>query len=402
MSKISVMHPVAEIHWRSVIRRFGFTDSSCVERHWNKSCTNYTNVLLDPDTCVLKLLGPENTEPLSVSLAEHSGIKELLEDGYKIDSRPLWRRSDLCILKAAKRLPSYPRNNAKFAIIGIDTYLKLVLGMLKLETNDGKDVMRDIEIWDGIMSRNKEVMGLSVGMVKHSHAIFEAFETFVTIFDVHSQNEIKRYNHLDNIMCAIDFDPRIGGVNYAIAGVCADNAHSRYLATYMLNCDEPLKKRSIETLIDSEADNEYYLSYTRDGQFIVLQVLEGLGYSDEWLFNTYIFNSDSLDIIGKLRPSMASGCHPNCTPLTRPIQSCCGDFLALPNAAGTKKRRDFDIIIYRLPCQVNLMHQCRSVLLRNLRSVNDINKLNLPSKLTDFLADALSHEDREKSNTECK
>ena len=398
MSKINVMHPVAEIHWRSAIRRFGFTDSSCLERHWNNTCTNYTNVLLDPDTYLLKLLGPENTEPLSIPLSEHNGIKQLLQDGYRIDSRPLWRRADLCILKVSKRLPSYPRNNAKFAIVGIDTHLKLILGILKLETNDGKDTMRDIEIWDGIMSKNKEVMGLSIGMVKHSHAIFEAFETFVTIFDVNTQNEIKRYSHLDNIMCAIDFDPRVGGTNYAIAGVCADNAHSRYIATYGLNCDSPLKKRSIESLIDSEADNEYYLSYTRDGQFLILQVLEGLGYSDEWLFNTYIFNSDTLHVTGKLRPAMASGCHPNCTPLTRPIQSCCGDYLALPNAANTKKRRDFDIMIYRLPCHVNLMHQCRSVLLRNIRCVGDINKLNLPQKLIDFLADALPHEDRETSS----
>ncbi len=397
MSRVNMMHPVAELHWRSAIRRFGFTDASCVERHWNNTCTNYTNVLLDPEAYDLKLLGPENTEPVSISLAEHAGIRKLLQEGYKIDSRPLWRRADLCVLKVAKRLPSYPRNNAKFAIVGVDTYLRAVLAVVKLEGNDGKDTMRDIEIWDGILSKNKEVLGLSVGMVKHSHAIFEAFETFVTIFDVNAQMEVKRYVHSDNIMCAIDFDPRVDGADYAIAGVCADSAQSRHLATYAGYGDSPLKRRSIESLADSEADNQYYLSYTRNGQFIILQVLEGLGYSDEWLFNTYIFNSDTLDIIGKLRPAMVSGCHPNCTPVTRPILSCCGDYLALPNARNSKAKNDYDIIIYRLPCQVNLMHQCRSVLLRNLLRCSDIRQLNLPKKLVDFLAEALLHEDKKSS-----
>lgn len=397
-SKLVQLQPAAELHWRGAVRRFGFTDTASLERHWSAACTNYTSVLLDSASCDLTLLGPGETEPVSMSLSHHEGVRELVREAYKVDSRPLWRRGELCVLKFAKRLPSYPRNNAKFAILGVDTYWKQVLCVLKLRSSDGKDTMRSVEIWDGILSKNKDVLGLSIGLLKHSHAIFDTFETFVTIFDVTTQEEVRRYSHLDNIMCAIDFDPRVEGKNYAIAGVCAEDAHSRYLATYTWRSDLPVKKRSVDFLLDLEADNQYYLSYTRDGRFVVLQILEGLGYSDEWLFNTYLFNSDSLDIVGKLHPALASGCHPSCTPVTRPVQSNCGDFLALPSAGTSRRRRDVDISVYRLPCRVNLQHQCRSVVLRSLRRPSaDLTRLHLPRRIVHFLAEALPFDGRKLS-----
>ena len=397
MSEMKKMFPVAEIHWRNKLRNFGFMDPSVVERHWKNTCTSYTNVLLDPESNVVRLLGPEITQPIAISLHDQLVVERLLKDGYRFDSRPLWHRGDLCILKLAKRLPSYPRNNAMFAIMSVDTHLKTVIGTMKLEANDGKNIMRDVEIWDGVMSPDREVLGLSIGMVKHSHAIFESFETFVTLFHIKTQTEIRRLANLDNIMYAVDFDPRIESTNnYVLAGVCADDANSRCIATYEIGSANPLKKCSVEHLMDSEGDNAFYISYTRNGQYIVFQVLEGLGYSDEWLYNTYIFHSDTLEMIGKLRPAMTSGCHQNCIPFTKPIQSRCSDFLALPNAAKSGRRRDWDIILYRLPLQTDLTHQCRSVVLRNLRSSQDISQLPLPKKMRTFLMQAIPHQERER------
>ena len=105
----------------------------------------------------------------------------------------------------------------------------------------------------------------------------------------------------------------------------------------------------------------------------------------------YIFNSDDLTLI-KYMTSALPGLFHICKVSYEPVFSRCGSFMRLldhrvpnGNANGEESEECTVVQVYQLPRSLNLMSQCRRVILQHLSVCRYLDDLPLPLRLKDYL-----------------
>ena len=270
-----------------------------------------------------------------------------------------------------------------FVLVCVDILKLQTLATVMVNGRGGKTDFHHVEVYNVARNTNGNLIALSVGMIHESDFLHEAFENVVIIYDCDRRMEVCRVD-IGHMIAAVAFDPRSSNAQFSIAGM-PERDGTRSLTTFSLQSEKAIRSTSIQGMIDIEGETQVELSYSQQGSLLILQVLEPVGYSQEWMYNTYVYDADTMTPIARCSPSLLLACHMQCTPIAAPLVSACGTFMALGNYCANQKA-DPPMKVYRLPCQLDLMKQCRSVILRSIPDPGAIQHLPLPKPLKSFLA----------------
>ncbi|XP_076446042.1 uncharacterized protein LOC143283694 [Babylonia areolata] len=145
-------------------------------------------------------------------------------------------------------------------------------------------------------------------------------------------------------------------------------------------------KLSLPTLF---GNSRFNLLYSKDRELIILQKLTDDRFGVTSFCDIYIFNSDDLTLI-KYMTSSLPGLFHICKVSYEPVFSRCGSFMRIldhavdNNSSGGEVERT-TVKVYQLPRTLNLMSQCRRVILQQVSTCCCLDFLPLPHKLQDYL-----------------
>ena len=194
------------------------------------------------------------------------------------------------------------------------------------------------------------------------------------------------------------YDPRYGFSRIAVANYeCRDTGIAHELVVLNLSgaADEEaarVVKRGKLSLPALFGNSRFNLLYSKDGELIILQKLTDDRFGVTSFCDIYIFNSDDLTLI-KYMTAALPGLFHICKVSYEPVFSRCGSFMRLldhriPNGNGDGEEMEECTVvqIYQLPRSLNLMSQCRRVILQQLSVCHCLDTLPLPLRLKDYLA----------------
>jgi hypothetical protein len=378
------LYPIAEIHWKTAIRRYGFHESSVLEQQWSSGCSQ--RILFYWDHLNTAIRAEIGGQLVSTIPYKHSyEVYNLHKDGYQIKKTLHCKDDRLGVFSLTKQGQGSERK-LKHAIVVVDILERSIISCMDIKSSDGKEFLHHIEVWECDISKDGRFVTMAIALMTDDSFIHDACENYVTIYDRKLNREVKRYWNWDNVVCSLAFDPRYSHKRYAIVGMRQKIGQKSSLSTYSFGSDEPTQTFSVEEFIDREGETYFHICYSKDGAFLIMQVIENVAYSREWMYTTHIFNSDTLQRLSCCRPTVAPSCHTECVPRTVPLLSICGTYMALGSYEGKQKKSgSAEIEVYRLPPQLGLKEQCRALILRTVREQNDALSLPLPNMLINYL-----------------
>lgn len=387
------LHPVAELHWKTVIKKYYFTEPEQLEIQWTSGCHEHIKFMCNPSRCEITATWRTSgvTSTSVVACRSHFHMQSLIADGY-IPYKTLYCKDErLAVFSMIKSSRDVRKKN--YAIVCLDVESRQVLACLPIKSSDQKECLNHVEVWSCDLSQDGHYLGMAVSLMAEENFFHQSCENFISIFDVVNNREVKRVWNWNPICSSIAFDPR--GTNDRFALVAMQQTLSEEdcsLATYdldVLDCktlQRPVNRCLVNSMIDEDGETCFQVSYSREGYYIILQAMENVAYAREWLCNTYIYQSDSLQLLFKCHPTVALACHIDCRPRTRPILSSCGCYMALGSFQSKQTRLgSVDIEIYKLSAILDLRHQCRVAILRAIATPAEISQLPLPRMLLNYL-----------------
>ena len=193
------------------------------------------------------------------------------------------------------------------------------------------------------------------------------------------------------------YDPRYGFSRIAVANYeCRDTGIAHELVVLNLSGAADAEgarvvKRGKLSLPALFGNSRFNLLYSKDGELIILQKLTDDRFGVTSFCDIYIFNSDDLTLI-KYMTAALPGLFHICKVSYEPVFSRCGSFMRLldhriPNGNGDGEEMEECTVvqIYQLPRSLNLMSQCRRVILQHLSVCHCLDTLPLPVRLKDYL-----------------
>lgn len=374
---------MAEIHWKNATRHFGFNESAVLERQWTTGCSQRITFIADHRNIAITATIGENV--ISIPYRQSYKLYSLLREGYHFD-KTLHCKDDRIGVFGLTKQREHPHQNKKHVLICVDIEEKTILACMEVKSSDGREYLHHIEVWECDISKDGHYVAMAVALMSGHSLIHDACENFVSIYDRKLSREIKRYWNWDHVVCSLAFDPRYQHSQYAIVGMRQHIGEKSCLAIYSLEDDKPLRQFPVEQFIDREGETYFHICFSKDGAFIIMQVIDNVAYSREWMYTTYIFNSDTLQKLSCCRPTVAPSCHTECVPRTVPILSICGTYMALGSFKGKKKKSgSAQIEVYRLPPQIGMKEQCRAAILRTVKEQDHVLRLPLPTMLVNYL-----------------
>ena len=193
------------------------------------------------------------------------------------------------------------------------------------------------------------------------------------------------------------YDPRYGFSRIAVANYeCRDTGIVHELVVLNMGGEmgkggARVVKRGKLSLPALFGNSRFNLLYSKDGGLIILQKLTDDRFGVTSFCDIYIFNSDDLTLI-KYMTSALPGLFHICKVSYEPVFSRCGSFMRLldhrvpnGNANGEESEECTVVQVYQLPRSLNLMSQCRRVILQHLSVCRYLDDLPLPLRLKDYL-----------------
>lgn len=196
------------------------------------------------------------------------------------------------------------------------------------------------------------------------------------------------------------YDPRYGSSRIAVANYeCRDESIVHELVVLCLERtrgaaqkEATVVKRGKLSLPALFGNSRFNLLYSKDGELIILQKLTDDRFGVTSFCDIYIFHADDLTLI-KYMTAALPGLFHICKVSYEPVFSRCGSFMRILNHRVSNGDDDDNeegveytmVNVYQLPRSLNLMSQCRRVILQQITACRSVELLPLPHRLKDYL-----------------
>ena len=381
------LFPIAELHWGKAIRRYGFQEPETLEHQWTSYCNDRIKFNLDRNRNQICACVGEH-DPQLINYEHCLKLHTLLREGYRV-KKTVFCRDDkvgvMCLIGKG-HLNNENQKRRKHAVVAVDVTMGTVISCLEVKTSDGKENICDLEVWECDISPDGRLVVMAIAIMMDENFAQDSCENFVSIYDRMYNREVRRVWNWDNVICGVAFDPRWNHDQYALVGMRQTLKEKTALGLFEVRKKQPIRKVPIHHMIDRDGETYFQLRFSKDGEFLILQVIENIAYAREWSYKTLIYSTETLQLLCKCQPTAAISCHVDCVPRTFPILSTCNSHMALSSFRGKPNQsRTIDIDLYRLPIRLNLKHICRMNIISSMRDISNISRLPLPTSMKLYL-----------------
>ena len=356
-----------------------FTARQTFKQKIAESCTWDSHISVDKQTCQITTFSANKGRTFSYK--EKSSIQQLLEDDFLISTTWTFKEEDVGVLSIMKSDPK--TDLIDVCLLFCDMVHEVLIGIFPVRY-EGQELIRHVEMFSCQLSPDGQVVGFVLGVIPASQSEQEECQSQVYFFDTTLWIMIRSFQSSQAISPALSFDPRFHHSRVVIAGLLGDNGDELPMTmTFCLKSGRFLHTQHVD-LFDMDGDSTLQISHTIDGQHLIFQVIEWIGYGQEFMYRTYVLDPDTFHVRMRCKSLLVMSCHTECFPYVFPVVfPHCRQMALVCKEPGNKS---FLTELSTLPPPLNLKSTARRTILESLKDpLSGINQLNVSDSLKKYL-----------------
>ena len=336
------------------------------------TCTHEHSIKLDDKTRHIAIETKHGCH--KYSSANSTSFEEMLDNGFVLSDRWAFKGDGVTVVTMSKEL--LPEGTSRIVLVFCDDTTQSIIGITPVVYR-GKDIVSHVEVFGCQLSGDRTVLGYVIGVLAGSDLQYMDCSTQVVFYDTMLWLPIRSLQGPSGIPPAFSFDPRYQRSRVVILGL----QEAPLVQTFCLNSGVFVTSLPVD-FYDVDGETSLQLTHTADGCHVIVQVTEYLGYGQEFLYRTYILDSDTLVRRHHTASALASLCHSDCVSQTSPLFSSGFKTMALlsKDSKGSPKVR-----LHSMPTLSRLKQICRQVLMESGLTKHQVDLMSLSDDIKSFL-----------------